>query len=232
MIPDEVFIVDFISSVINDIKDTKSLSSIDDNGDGIFTINTSDTGRLKNYYYVTIDGIAYEVTDVVKDISFKVTSTTAPIGEDKVWITKVNYFYGTPIAIYNDLVNTDYKEKEPLIVLFEPFDENISTDEDDNTYISTSLWMALVKPYDDDWLTSDHYTRAIKPMTYLFRDMLEVLKKKEGADIVNIGTFKRTNHAKYGLWNKNKGHTQQILEKVSGIDITNLDINLSKKYSC
>lgn len=226
----DIIIPDFIESIVNSIKDTLSIDSYTDMGNGTFRANLSDTGRLHNYYHVTINNISYQITSVVEDTSFIFSSASEPA--TKQLTTKINYIHGDPVDIKNDLLKISSSEKEPIIALFEPIVENTNSNLDVTDYVSTDLWMAFCKPYAENWTTSEHYTYAIIPMRSLWRDFLLELKKKEGADIIGVGNYTLSSHSKYGLWNRRTGHTDSVLEKVSGIEITDFNINLSKNYSC
>ena len=227
---DDIIIPDFIENIVNSIKDTLNIDNYTDMGNGTFRANLSDTGRLQNYYFVTINNISYQISSVVEDTSFIFTSASEPA--TKSLTTKINYIHGDPVDIKNDLLKTATKDKEPIVALFEPIVETTNSNIDETEYVSTDLWLAFCKPYAESWTTDEHYTYAIAPMRALWRDFLLALKKKEGAEIISVGNYSLSSHSKYGLWNRRSGHTDSVLQKVSGVEITDFNINLSKKYSC
>jgi len=228
MMPNVLKIVDFVSSVLNSCLDTGTIDSAVDNGDGTWTCTTS-TLRLNDYYTVDISGVNYLVTNVT-GASFDISISTDPTGE--TWETVINYVYGDPRNVLTDLQSRTHEQKDPIVCLFQPFEEDLNLDEDVPLYINTSLWMAFMRPFADQWTTSEHYIKAIDPMNALVWDFLTELKKLEGNTIVRMDSLKKVDHHQYGLWNRTKGHETQILEKVSGVELLSLNLQLSKQYSC
>jgi hypothetical protein len=67
-----------ILAFIDNYKDfSQAIDSVTDNGGGSYTINTTATKYLADGDTVKIDGQEYEVSNVVADTSFDITSTSA-----------------------------------------------------------------------------------------------------------------------------------------------------------
>jgi hypothetical protein len=233
--PDNINIPDFVAAILEDIVDSGSILSAIDNGDGTYTCTVNDTGRLKDYYVITIDNVNYTVTNVTST-SFKITIASDPSGKN--WETYILFFYGDPINIQNDLRATSGSQKNPVVALYEPTIVNYNNDATSPVYTTARLWMAFMKPYSDSWSTSVHYDKAIDPMNFLSRDFLKKLEECEGgktiggAKVHTVNGFQKIQHHQYGLWERSKGHKKQMLEKVSGVELVDLEIQFKKKYTC
>jgi len=232
-LPTEIIVVDFIDSIIDNIRDTYSIDSITNVGT-TYTINTADTKDIANNDYVTINSVSYKISNLVADTSFDVTSLTSVTGSS--WKADAPYYYyGTPIATGNTR-NIDKLDgilmKYPFIAVLEPFDSEINLDTSDIIYKTANLWMVfMTESNPNDWNTEQHYTNAINNMTTLLRTfMLELVKSGK---ISELEGYTETNHSEWGLIAKNSGSTKTIFnENLSGVEITNFKLPLLKKYSC
>ena len=209
-------VVDLIEEIINSIRDTFAITSIDDLGGGYYTINTTDTKDLADDDYVTISGNSYQVSELVADTSFKVSSTTEVIGT--LWIADAPYyFHGTPIAIANTINHIfDGKLKYPVIILFERLRERVNDDitMEIGRIAPLRMFFGTLSKY-ADWTTDEHYTNVLIPIQTLVDGFVEALKKS--AKIGELETHEEEPRANWGLFRDDSGSVKSIFnENLSG----------------
>lgn len=217
-------ITEIISAIIDSIRDTGTITSITKSG-SVYTCFTANTKKLKQYYYVVINSKSYQITEIVANTYFKVSSTTAVTGT--TWTAEAPYYYsGTPIAIDNTLKQIgEGAKKYPIIVLFETIKQKIINDTTKATGINADLQLFFMDNANyRDWQTSDHYDNVIEPLQDYVDLFLAACNKSKYINFFELKDYNTVNHAKWGIYVENKGHIRSIFtDDLSGIE---LQINL------
>jgi len=213
-------ITDIISAIVTSIRDTGTISSITKSGN-IYTVYTSDTKKLKQYHYVVINSNSYQITEILLNTYFKITSSTAVTGTQ--WIAEAPYFYsGTPIAIDSILKQIQNGSKKyPVIVLFETIRQNIINDNTKATGINADVNLFFMDNANfKDWLTEDHYENVIEPMQEYLDEFIAACNKSIYINEYEFDKYNIINHAKWGIYVEEKGKVRSIFtDELSGIEL-------------
>ena len=94
--------VDIIKRVVAAIDNTFKVSSIIDNSDGTYTLETCDTLHLQENFPLVIDGNDYLVNEVVADTSITIAGSVLPTATSFEIYPPV-YFHGTVIKAMEDM---------------------------------------------------------------------------------------------------------------------------------
>ena len=221
-------VVNLIGTIIDSFRDTYSITSITHVGT-IYTINTADTKRLEVGSYVYISGNNYEVLTLIANTSFTINSTINVIGTSWKALAPY-YFYGTPIMISNTLDKfKNYKQKFPVIVLFETMPAIVNDDETQILERTVSLEMYFMNEANfKDWSHDEYYTYVINVIQTYVDDFIEKLRNHS-----QIG--KLTNHSEtpYSKWNLTRLDTGKNVfnAELSGIKLE-IDLPILKTLTC
>jgi len=168
---------DIIESVVTAMKSSGTIDAITEVTD-VWTIETSDTGNLKDDFKIKIGSYYYRVSSLVEDTSF-VVETTRDLSEETTWEMYFNFGFGGKEEIINDQTlkgsNSKEAEKFDLIWLF----DNISSsypDEKKSYERTDSIEMALVtdslKSKTSEWRLTNRFKTRLNPIFELFRAKL------------------------------------------------------------
>ena len=110
-------------------------------------------------------------------------------------------------------------EKFPMVYLLEIINDNFNNlPQDKIDRVSDFRLFFLTNTDEENWLTADHYTFAIKPMRNMLYQFIDDLNNNE--NIEEFSNFTAINHAKFGVYSTDKGHTRRILnDKTSGVEV-------------
>lgn len=192
--------IQIIEDVVEDIRETASITNIVDNADGTYTVSTADTGTLANNDYVTITGTTgfnsadldntdansagYKISSLVTNTSFDITKTTGTAipGTFGDWTANAPYFMkGRWTEITRLLTDKDgsvkfRKQKFPLICLIIPISETKDRQKA-NPEIETNLtvyfFVETKEDKDTDWRFTNKYS-TLETLEELF---IKELKK-------------------------------------------------------
>ena len=189
-------VVNLIGTIIDSFRDTYAITSITHVGT-IYTINTSDTKRLEVGSYVTISGNNYEVLTLTNNVNFTINSAINVIGTSWKALAPY-YFYGTPIMISNTLDKyKNYKQKFPVIVLFETMPAIVNDDTALNIERVVSLEMYFCNEANfKDWDSSEYYSNVIDVLQTYVDDFITKISNHR-----QIGTLDKHNETPYSKWN-------------------------------
>lgn len=189
-------VVDLIGTIIDSFRDTYAITSITHVGT-TYTINTTDTKRLAVGSYVSISGNNYEVLTLIANTSFTINSTINVIGTSWKALAPY-YFYGTPIMISNTLDKyKNYKQKFPVIVLFETMPAIVNDDTSLNIERVVSLEMYFCNEANfKDWSHDEYYTYVIDVLQTYVDDFITKISNHR-----QIGTLDKHNETPYSKWN-------------------------------
>ena len=189
-------VVNLIGTIIDSFRDTYAITSITHVGT-TYTINTSDTKRLAVGSYVSISGNNYEVLTLIANTSFTINSTINVIGTSWKALAPY-YFYGTPIMISNTLDKyKNYKQKFPVIVLFETMPAIVNDDTSLNIERVVSLEMYFCNEANfKDWSHDEYYTYVIDVLQTYVDDFITKISNHR-----QIGELDKHNETPYSKWN-------------------------------
>ncbi len=189
-------VVNLIGTIIDSFRDTYAITSITHVGT-TYTINTTDTKRLAVGSYVSISGNNYEVLTLIANTSFTINSTINVIGTSWKALAPY-YFYGTPIMISNTLDKyKNYKQKFPVIVLFETMPAIVNDDTSLNIERVVSLEMYFCNEANfKDWSHDEYYTYVIDVLQTYVDDFITKISNHR-----QIGTLDKHNETPYSKWN-------------------------------
>lgn len=174
-----ISIPDLIENLIDNIRDTYTISAITHIGD-VYTVNTSKTKGLVVGDYVTI-GIFTNllITELTTNVSFKVTSTVNITGSS--WKAQKPYsYYGHPVEIATVISEKNnsslYKlQKFPAFCLFLNIPEERNYNE--IPYTEVELLIAIVTYTNPKYKATDRtiysFTNVLNPLCDLFLNELE-----------------------------------------------------------
>ena len=189
-------VVNLIGTIIDSFRDTYAITSITHVGT-TYTINTKDTKRLAVGSYVSISGNNYEVLTLIANTSFTINSTINVIGTSWKALAPY-YFYGTPIMISNTLDKyKNYKQKFPVIVLFETMPAVVNDDTALNIERVVSLEMYFCNEANfKDWSHDEYYTYVIDVLQTYVDDFITKISNHR-----QIGELDKHNETPYSKWN-------------------------------
>jgi len=216
--------VDVVGELVANIDTTVKINEIIDNLDGTFTIFTCNTKYLKPLIKFTVNGEEYEVIDdagreFVPNRQFSVYGNTI-ITESVIQLEPMKYFHGTVIATSAELDKKQFDtDKFPMVYLLEVINDNFNNlPQDKIDRVSDFRLFFLTNTDEENWLTADHYRLAIKPMRNMLYQFINELNNNE--NIEEFSNFTAINHAKFGVYSTDKGHTRRILnDKTSGVEV-------------
>lgn len=220
-----------LETIFATIDRTVYVTSYTDNEDGSYTIETCDTKWLYLGRTITIGELDYVVTDLVVNESITVTGTELP--EALTFELFPFYFiHGTIIAAMIQLNAEQYNwNKYPVAYLHqitrEKFDEN-----PENTLERESDCeiFFLAEANFSDWTNEEHSSYSIAPMRNLLFDFIDALKSAKNIGL--IVDYELFDHAKFGVYLSDKGHTSSIFkDELSGVQLK-ITIPFEKDCSC
>jgi hypothetical protein len=217
--------------ILNTINKTFTVSSVIDNGNGTFKLNTCNTLWLTINYNLTIGAETYKIIDVEPNEWVLLQGVNAPI------LTSFDVyspfkFHGTIIAQSEELNATPISfNKFPMIYLHEITRERFNVNEEETIDRESECDLYFMVDCNiQNWLTNDHYKYAIRPMRNLLFETITALKL---ANNVGIFTdFEVFDQAKWGVYIADKGHKSKIFkDDLSGTQLR-ITIPFKKELKC
>jgi hypothetical protein len=232
-------IVDLFRTAIEDLGQTIPINSVVDNLDGTWTLNVSKTKWLRPYANnmsrstsVTINSVAYPITELVYDASITLTTNTDLSSFTSLTIQAPIYINGTQLMVAKDRGNVLQKWTEyPFVWLVEPFIADESKDKRSIIASTPDLTMLFLDGDNaNDWSTSDRYSNVINPMDEIVEAFYQKLITTR-ATFGRVTSWKVIRHAKFGKQAEN-GHIHSIIdEKTSGVELR-FSVEILKKCNC
>ena len=160
--------VDIVNDLVAELDLTVTISTINDNGDGTYTLYTCDTKWLQECFKITYESAQWTITNVVKDDSITIKplldSTPAPT-ELSFEAYSPYYFHGTVIQTNLELEQISNSSlKTPMIYLLEVLEDTFFNRDAQNERESDLRLFFLTQANFVDWKTQDTYTNAITPI--------------------------------------------------------------------
>lgn len=220
--------VDIIGDIITEMTIEININSIVDNLDNTYTIKTCNTAYLFPCYKFVINGTNYEVlNEAGKDFKFNeeftIKGNTAPV-VTTIILPSLKYFHGTVIATKAELdKNQLAADKFPMVYLLEVLEDDFNNEDDSRIDRDSNLRLFfLSETAGNDWNTNEHYDYSIKPMRNIVYNFINYINNSN--KIGKFDNYKAINHAKFGVYTADKGHTRRVFnENLSGVE---LKINL------
>jgi len=158
------------------------------NNSGTWTITTTATNNLENYFKVKIGSYYYRVANVT-NTTFTI-ETTRDLSTETAWEMYINYDFGSreEVAMYQSLKGNNQKsdEKYDLIWLFNDITENIP-EEINNVEKEVEIIIAFVtnslQEYTSEYRLENIFKKRLIPLYDLF---IKKLKKSDDI-IIDIG---------------------------------------------
>lgn len=227
--------VDIVGDLINSMSIVININTIVDNLDNTYTIETCNTGYLFPNYKFTIDGVNYKVLDEAgKDFvfneKFTIEGNTIPTGL-VITLPELKYYHGTVIATKSELDKKQLSvDKFPMVYLLEVLEDNFNNEEDSRIDRNSNLRLFfLSETAGNDWSTDNHYDYSIKPMRNMVYNFINYINNSN--KIGKFDTYKAINHAKFGVYTADKGHTRRVFnDDLSGVELK-IDLPIIKTKS-
>jgi len=234
--------VDIVGDLVPLLDYTVDLNAVVDNADGSYTLYTCNTKYLRPCSIFTYDAVEYTVIDnldtedldgkrFIPNEKFTVTGASLP-AVGTITLDPMKYFHGTVIATANELTRKELDtDKFPMFYLLEIIRDNFNNNVEDRLDRETNIRLfALINTDEENWFTDDHYRLAIIPMrnmTYAFVDLLN-----DNENIGDIDNYTAINHARFGVYTADKGHTKRIFnDKSSGVELV-IDLPIKQGKLC
>jgi hypothetical protein len=228
--------VDIIREIVEDIDNSFTATSIVDNGDDTYTIETNDTLHLQVGFPLTIGAVEYEITALTKDVSITISGASVPVLTTFDVYAPV-YYHGTVVRVVAEMTTQAQAQnvfsRTPFIYLREILrDKKQSRYSQSNIDRETDLQILILtqcKP--EDWNTADHYTKSIYPMANLTNRLIEAIYRNR--KIGKFEEYETANHVNFGVYVTDKGNKANIfVDKLSGIEL-NITLPIKKQLqSC
>lgn len=221
--------VDIIREVVESIDNTFIVKAITDNLDRTYTLTTDNTLHLQEGFPLNIGANGYDIVTIVKDVSITISGSVLPVLMSFDIYLPV-YYHGTVIRVIAEMATdgSNVFEKTPFIYLREILkDKNNSKYNQSPIGKTTALQILILsgcKP--EDWETTDHYEKAIRPMRNLTDRLIDAIYKD--ARISKFEYYETINHVNFGVY-VDKGHTKSIfVDKLSGVEL-NIELPFKKQ---
>lgn len=208
-----------LEPIINAIDNSMMIDTIIDNLDGTYKLEMCFTKWLTIGSNIVIDGEDYKVIDFEYNDWIKVEGLVLPT----IYGFEIDLpfkFRGTIIATSEELNNINLSwNKFPMIYLHEIVRERFNDNEEETIERESECDLYfLVDSNNQDWLTKDHYSYAIRPMRSLLFEFISALNNSKTVGAVD--TYEVFDHAKFGVYFSDKGHTKKIFnDDLSGTQL-------------
>lgn len=221
---------DVIQELIEGLNYTVKINSIVDNLDGTFTLFACSTLHVRNHSLITIGGTDYRVTEVINNVSIAFTAPSTPTGSTFT-AKKPFYIHGSLLAANTELNKIiDADEKLPMVYLFESFSEErvFNKKSPIQRNVRTSLYVLDSADF-NNWLTDDHYEKAVKPMDNLAELIVETIDKDGKYGFVD--TYNITPMVRFGQITEN-GNTKLLFDEFASGVLLEITIPIMKPIKC
>ncbi len=228
--------VDIIRDLIANWVIPMKIKSVVDNGDGTYLINTCNTYHLTSLsenetsnYNITIDGVGYDILEVITDVSILLKGASIPtVGVKNV--NNVFFKHGTVTQTNNELtLEQDAFKKTPMVYLKRTFKDSVRRFSSIDRESSITLFF-LTQANFDQWDTENFDKYAVKPMRRLVYEFIDMLTKNK--NIGDFDSYEIEDAIKFATFATDSGYEKQLFnDTLSGC---RLDINLPirKTYRC
>ena len=214
--------VDIVKSLVDSMSFTMTISSIVDNGDDTYTLNSCNTYYLQECFKVTYESASWTITNVDKNVSITIKpvldSTPIPTTLE-LSVYDPYYFHGTVIQTNLELEQISNSGlKTPMIYLLEVLEDTFYNDDNRLERESDFRLFFLTQANFVDWKTQDTYNNAIAPMRSLCYSFIDTLNSPK--IISNFAQYRVINHTKFGVYMTDKGYEKRIFDdNLAGVEL-------------
>jgi len=227
---------DILTSIVADIPLAMTITTQQtDSYTGNILLEVCDLKWSEIGRNVTIDSVEYIIEDIDYDNNIMTVSNAdgIPIITTAFDLYAPFFFYGTPIAMTNDLMAIkDSVSKTPLIYLILNYNETTYSDpEDIKDRDADCKLLFLTQANYQEWVTAEFFDRSIKPMSRLRQNFIKQLQDDNRFDMIDK-SYGDENQVRFGIYQQNKGVEKNLLQdQLSGnrMDIT---LTIYKDLSC
>ena len=226
-----------IDSVVTKLRNkrTAPISSVVNEGGGIYLLNTNNTFDVVSGVYVSILGNSVLVREVVSNTSIKVLSS-ADLTLATSWTANFPYFfYGNPVDINNERnLESDQRNNYPAIILFGV--KNIVKNRDKNDIIQRTPTLRLYfmdMCEHNDKTISEIYTEVLDRMEELSEEFVDQLEKEKGVYIQDE-SYRVEKFSKWAVRVIRNNQTQSDVifdNQLTGVGIE-IDVPMSNALNC
>ena len=231
LIPDTVSIVKELVSLV---VETVVVASVLDNGNDTFTLSSEDTKHISIKNYVTIGATKYKVQALVQDVSFTIekglSSDPDPVVGD-ITLPAPFFINGTIISAKRELDKTEWKDKYPMVFLYEIYKERWRADKTDPIAFDTRLRLFFMdQTRQADFTTADQYEEKLRPMRSLVFSFLDLLESKQCRTGELTQDYDLIPWVNFGKFTSDKGNLEAFFnDEVSGYEL-DIEIPIKKSY--
>ena len=217
-------IVDIIETIINKLDYTFIISSVLNNGDGTYTLFSTNTYYCSKYHTVTIGGNEYTTESIIFNESITVKPfghNNDPLLEKSFYLPSPAFFHGTVVSANEEITKTIQigKETYPIVYLNNSPKERFVADELSvlERYSPIKLYFLGLTSYGDN-LNPDFLTEILKPLSNVEAKFFEELKKSNNIGLLT-DDWGRLNIPRFARENEN-GETELIFSaQLSGLEL-------------
>lgn len=228
--------VDIVGELVSKIDTSVYITEVVDNNDGTYTLSTCNSKYLKPCVKFDYNGVTYTVIDEVgkefnPNKNFTVKGLAIPV-IGTIVLSPMKYYHGTVMATTAELDKKKFDtEKFPMVYLLEVIRDDFNNKIEDRIDRISSLRMFFLTNTDEEnWLTDDQYRLAIKPMRNMVYEFIELIDNNE--EIGDIDDYRAINHARFGVYSTDKGHTRRVFnDQTSGTELV-VDLPVIKGSLC
>jgi hypothetical protein len=214
--------VDIVNDLVSEMSFEVTITLINDNLDGTYTLSTCNTYHLQECFKITYNSAQWTIQSLVKDTSITIKpvldSTPAPT-ELSFEAYAPYYFHGTVIQTNLELEQISNSSlKTPMIYLLEIVEDTFFNRDNQLERESDLRLFFLTQANFVDWKTQDTYTQAIEPMRSLAYSFIDTLNKSKLISI--FAEYRLINHTKFGVYVTDKGYENRIFnDNLAGVEM-------------
>lgn len=199
--------VDIFKAIVATLTANCVIDSVVSNGDGTFTISTSNTHWISEFEVYTIGGFDYKIEEITQNVSLKIRPVNGgPIPNVAGFVIPAPLFFnGTLKMAQNEVDNfKDKMELVPFVYLYEVIRDRKNTDEESTIERECDLRFFFINSSSfKDMLTEDIYEKVIYPLHPLVELFIAKLKNSPlFTDVLNYDEINLLNFSEEGNQNK------------------------------
>ena len=209
------------------------IDAVVDNGNS-YTCETTDTQHLSVKRLINIGGTDYRIIGLEQDVSFTVEkllgSAPDPTAQT-VTLPPPFFINGTIISAKRELDNEDWKDKYPMVFLYEVYDETWIADKTNPIEFESRVRLFFMdQTRQADYTTADQYKEKVRPMRSLVKSFLDLVDSKK----CSFGELQKDWRLKawvnFGKFKAETGNIEAFFnDEVSGYELT-IDLPVKRTY--
>lgn len=228
--------IQILKGLVEDTAHTITITSVESLGSGLYKLNTENTLYLRAAKKVTIDSVAYKVTDFVLN---SYVTVTAVDGSDTA-VTVSTFDIDSPLFLWGNpqMVSAELQKRidlskrtgdqvHPYIWLVEI--GSTSYDNSPQAAVKTkptfNIFFLDSNKY-DDWTISDHYANGVDTMSNYRAFFIDIINTRRDIFENDSITYTTVNHVNFGDYIVDQGMKERILND----DVTGVQLQIELPY--